>query len=127
MTGLGPVVTRAALVVALVGVLPRSAWTGSPVNPCPGENEYYIRLVVVADSLIDNESILGRIEGASDAHDDFDLVEIPPFSPPYLTIVFPHPGDPTRATTRSTTARPGLAPPACGRSRCARTRRVRSP
>jgi hypothetical protein len=64
---------------------------GGGVGSFPGPDEFYVRLVVRADGLEDPGNILGRLEGAADGFDGFDLAEIPPIGPPYLTIVFPHP------------------------------------
>ncbi len=82
--------SAAALVVGALGLLRPEAVSANPVD-FPGPSEFYIRLIVQSDSLVDNGNILGRLEGASDGHDSSDMVEMPPFGPPYLTIVFPHP------------------------------------
>ncbi|MCU0274392.1 MAG: hypothetical protein MUE34_14265, partial [Acidimicrobiales bacterium] len=73
-------------VVALSAV-----WPAVARAQFPGPDEWYVRLVVAAGPLLDPGNGLGRVDGGADGFDDFDLEELPPFDPPYLTIVFPHP------------------------------------
>ncbi len=53
--------------------------------------EWFVRLTVETTLLEDAGNLLGRLEDSVDTWDVHDLPEIPPFAPPFLTIVFPHP------------------------------------
>jgi hypothetical protein len=54
---------------------------------------WYVRLKVdqPATRFKDYNTFLGQLLGAKNDYDPQDLVELPPFSSPYLTLVFPHP------------------------------------
>ena len=51
---------------------------------------WLVRMVVASGGLEDPENYLGRMSGASDGQDEYDLPELQPFAPPFLTMVFPH-------------------------------------
>jgi subtilisin family serine protease len=55
--------------------------------------DWFVRLTASApdDQLQDDGNVLGQAAGSNTGYDRYDLVELPPFAPPYLTIVFPHP------------------------------------
>jgi hypothetical protein len=55
--------------------------------------EWYVRLLVdePATGYRDHNSVLGQLLTANDASDPSDLSELPPFSTPFLTLVFPRP------------------------------------
>ena len=54
--------------------------------------DWYVRLSVSDDSrqLKDSGNVLGQLADAELGYDSADLAERPPFSKPYLTLVFPH-------------------------------------
>ncbi len=51
---------------------------------------WWVRMVVASGALEDPENYLGRISGASDGQDEYDLPELQPFASPFLTVVFPN-------------------------------------
>ncbi len=54
-------------------------------------NPWGVRLIAEADGLRDAGNLLGQLDGSLDGRDLHDLVELPPFAAPYLTVVFPQP------------------------------------
>ena len=59
-----------------------------------GPDEWFLQIVVSSNEqggLEDDNNFIGWFVDSSDGKDRRDLIEIPPFSPPFLTIVFPHP------------------------------------
>lgn len=54
---------------------------------------WYVRLIVdiPQQRIKDDNNLLGQQPGTKIGYDADDLVELPPFGTPYLTIVFPHP------------------------------------
>jgi trimeric autotransporter adhesin len=52
---------------------------------------WYVRIVAEGGGLTDRGNVLGQLSTAADGLDAHDLPELPPFSTPYLTVVFPHP------------------------------------
>lgn len=65
-----------------------SAHAGKPA----WEQEWYLRLIAESPSegLRDRGNVLGQLQDSVEAFDSHDLIELDPFSTPYLTIVFPH-------------------------------------
>lgn len=54
--------------------------------------EWYVPLIAKSqDGLIDKHNVLGQMRGCSDSYDKNDLIELRPFSAPYLTLNFFHP------------------------------------
>ncbi len=53
-------------------------------------DDWYIRLIVESGSLKDRGNVLGQLSDSEDGKDKHDLKEKPPFTSPYLSIVFPH-------------------------------------
>jgi hypothetical protein len=56
-------------------------------------NGWFIRLTAEApaEKLSDPGNVLGLLNDSANTYDSHDLIEIPPFGTPYLTLVFPHP------------------------------------
>ena len=56
-------------------------------------NEWYLRLSVTNadENLLDKSNLLGQLKESHSGYDSHDLIELPPFAAPYLTLVFPHP------------------------------------
>lgn len=56
------------------------------------EQEWYLRLIAESPSegLRDRGNVLGQLQDSVAGYDSHDLIELAPFSTPYLTIVFPH-------------------------------------
>ncbi len=56
-------------------------------------DEWFVRLIAEApaENLKDAGNVLGSLRSSSNDYDKHDLKELPPFTAPYLTIVFPHP------------------------------------
>jgi hypothetical protein len=52
---------------------------------------WWLQLTAGAGTLSDPGNRIGRLAGASDGHDEYDLEELEPFATPYLTLVLPHP------------------------------------
>jgi len=54
---------------------------------------WFIRIIAenTAEKLQDPGNTLGLMSDSSNGYDNHDLVEMPPFGTPYLTLVFPHP------------------------------------
>jgi trimeric autotransporter adhesin len=61
---------------------------GKPEEALTG---WYVRVVAEGGGLTDRGNVLGQLSTAADGLDAHDLPELPPFSSPYLTVVFPHP------------------------------------
>ncbi|MHC4065738.1 MAG: Ig-like domain-containing protein, partial [Planctomycetota bacterium] len=55
-------------------------------------SEWYVRLIAEwpEGNLKDRNNVLGELLDSEPGHDLHDLKELPPFSIPYLTVVFPH-------------------------------------
>ncbi len=57
------------------------------------EPQWYLRLTVVApdeDNIRDRGNVLGQLDDSRKGYDLHDLMELNPFSSPYLTLVFEH-------------------------------------
>ena len=56
------------------------------------DQEWYVRLVAVApaENLVDRNNVFGQLQDSVDDYDGHDLVELSAFSPPYLSLSFPH-------------------------------------
>ena len=54
-------------------------------------SDWYVRLIASSGNLQDSHNILGQLSDSVEGYDSHDLKELPPFSPPYLSVVFPHP------------------------------------
>jgi len=52
--------------------------------------EWYVRLIVESGSLRDRGNVLGQLTDSKKGLDKHDLKEKPPFSSPYLSVIFPH-------------------------------------
>ncbi|MCW8925178.1 MAG: FG-GAP repeat protein, partial [Xanthomonadales bacterium] len=56
------------------------------------DQEWYLRLIAISEdeNLLDRNNVLGQLQESVNTHDRHDLVELNPFAPPYLSLVFPH-------------------------------------
>ena len=74
------------------GLAKRDAHRNSHRNAIKSEEEWYVRLIIDApnEDLRDQGNVLGQLSDSELGYDEHDLKEIPPYSSPYLTLVFPH-------------------------------------
>lgn len=81
--------------------------------------EWSLRLGVdePATGLKDHHNFLGQRLTALAGHDSADLIELPPYASPYLTLAFPHPEWGARAGDYATDFRPAQAPNRGGKVR----------
>ncbi len=82
---------RRGRLVALAAIAAIWLAGGSPAAAQLGPDEWYVRLIVQAGALEDRGNLFGLLDDSVDGPDFHDLEELPPFAPPWLTIVFPHP------------------------------------
>ena len=83
------IMNRTPLVALLLGLsLASSSWAAEL-----GDDEWYLRLIVshAEENLLDDNNLLGQLADSVAGYDRHDLIELPPFDTPYLTLVFPHP------------------------------------
>lgn len=75
------------------GLTPDEAVRAAHTQAVTQGREWYVRLKVnePATGYKDYNSVLGQLLTAQDGYDSADLIELPPFAKPYLTLVFPHP------------------------------------
>lgn len=75
------------------GLTPDEAVRAAHTQAVAQGREWYVRLKVnePATGYKDHNSVLGQLLTAQDGYDPADLIELPPFAKPYLTLVFPHP------------------------------------
>ena len=78
--------------MATQGLDPAQAERAAHATALAEGREWYVRLLVdePATGYRDHTSVLGQLLTAQDGYDPQDLVELPPFGTPYLTLVFPH-------------------------------------
>lgn len=83
-------INSSSLVFLLLGM---SLLAGSVPAVELRSNEWYLRLSITNsdENLIDNNNLLGQLKESLSGYDSHDLIELPPFAAPYLTLVFPHP------------------------------------
>jgi hypothetical protein len=108
----------------LDGLIPPAAADDSPADSTATllaarpNREWHVRLIVEdpATGAQDRNTVLGQLLRAQVGYDPNDLVELPPFATPYLTLLFPHPdwkvkGDrPTRGRPSTGDFDPGDPP-----------------
>jgi len=83
--------------LALTILLNSSAIAGKNKNkPSKWQVEWYLRLIVAVpeEGLLDKGNVLGQLNDSIDGPDSHDLIELAPFTAPYLTLIFPHPSWP---------------------------------
>ncbi len=75
------------------GLDPAQAEQAAHATALAEGREWYLRLKVdePATGYRDHNSVLGQLLDAQNGYDPRDLVELPPFGKPYLTLVFPRP------------------------------------
>ncbi|MCC7280434.1 MAG: DUF1566 domain-containing protein [Chromatiaceae bacterium] len=80
------------------GLDPQAAEAAAHQTAAAEGRAWWVRLKLdePATGFRDHNSLLGQRLGALNGYDPADLIEMAPFAPPYLTLVFPHPEWSTR-------------------------------
>ncbi len=80
------------LVVTAALSVSGGVWAQEAEGRC-GDMEWYLRVGVQTPEgdMVDRNAVVGWLYDAADGQDRYDLEELPPFTTPYLTLVFPHP------------------------------------
>jgi hypothetical protein len=78
--------------IASQGLAPEAATAAAQERLQAEGRAWSLRLKISepATGFRDDNSVLGQWPGALNGYDPADLVELPPFAAPYLTLVFPH-------------------------------------
>lgn len=94
--------------VETLGLDPTAAERAAHATARAEGREWYVRLLVdeQATGYQDHNSVLGQLLNAQAGYDPQDLLELPPFGTPYLTLVFPHPEWGARAGDYASDFRP---------------------
>lgn len=94
--------------IETLGLDPTAAERAAHATARAEGREWYVSLRVdePATGYQDHNSVLGQLLNAQAGYDPQDLLELPPFGTPYLTLVFPHPEWGARAGDYASDFRP---------------------